>query len=130
MGTHEEVQGYLDLSREWLEAAEHLLARRLLAPGYHDAVHALELALKAALASLEREVPKEHNVAGAFGLEFRDHVDPGDLRRVNRILRLYNGPRYPDWVPPPSGEIDADLALIRRMVREDVPRLVKEARSR
>ena len=105
------------------------MERRLLAPGYHDAVHALELALKAALASLEQEVPKEHNVAGAFGLAFRPSVDAADLRRINRILRLYNGPRYPDWSPPSPEELDADLALIRRMVRQEVPRLVREARS-
>ncbi|MEA3200212.1 MAG: hypothetical protein QOE90_1640 [Thermoplasmata archaeon] len=128
MGADAEIQGHLDLSREWLEAAETLLVKGLLAPAYHDAVHALELALKAALTSLEVKVPKEHNIAGAFGLHFRDRFDAADLRRINRILRSYNGPRYPDWEAPAHTEIEGDVAFIGQLVRQEIPRLVKEGR--
>lgn len=117
------VQNYLDLSREYLEAAQALADKGLTAPAYHNALHALELAVKAALATRLAEVPHTHNVAGLFGREFRADAGADVCSRIGILLHAYDAPRYPEWAAPE--ELNDDLAFIERVVTVVVPELVR-----
>lgn len=113
------VQGYLDLSREYLAAAEASLQVGAVAPAYHNALHALELGVKAALATRLAEVPQTHNVAGLFGREFRDPLGADTCSRISVLLHQYDAPRYPDWDMPEDAE--GDIAFIADLVRHTIP---------
>lgn len=110
------------MSEEYLEAAETMLAAGHLAPGYHAALHSLELAAKAALATRMEPVPRTHNVGGLFAREFRDVVGSESCSRINALVKGYDAPRHPDWEPPE--EIDEDVAFIAHFVRSVLPGLI------
>ena len=119
------VQAHLDLSQEFLSSASRSLSAGELAPDRFMCVHALELAVKAALAAALGHVPRTHNVGGEFGKHFREKVGSDAARRINRILSDYDGPRYPDWEPPEAAELASDLEFVRDVVTVLVPRLVE-----
>lgn len=127
MGEDGEASHYLDLSREFLAGAKAAAANGNLAPARFNSIHALELALKAALAAKLGAAPKIHNVGGEFGKHFRPRFGVDVMRRVNRLLDDYNAPRYPDWEPPTHEVLQADLAFIENLVTREIPALVREA---
>lgn len=118
---------YLALAQEYALTARHSLDMGHLAPARFLSVHALELALKAVLSARLADIPRTHNIGGEFGRHFRERVGSDACRRINRILGDYDGPRYPDWVVPESGEIQADLEFIGDLLRKMVPELIWEA---
>lgn len=122
-----EVSRYLDLSREYLAAARSAATDGNLAPARFNSTHALELALKAAIAGRTGVVPKLHNVGGEFGRLFGAAIGATTKRRINRLLDDYNAPRYPDWVPPTLESLVADIDFIETIVLNEVPRLLQEA---
>jgi HEPN domain-containing protein len=124
---HEAIRSYQALSEEYLAAAEAVAAAGHLAPAYHNALHALELAVKAALASRLPRVPRTHNVGGLLGQEFLDELGADVCARVNRLVHAYDAPRYPDWEAPPDAR--DDLAFIATFVRGRLPRLLAEGRA-
>lgn len=107
---------HLDLSQEYLDSATAALGLGLLAPARFNTLHALELAVKAAIHSTTRNIPRTHNVGGEFGKLFRDRVGSETTRRVNRMLQDYDGPRYPDWEVPTRSVVEADLAFVSTFV--------------
>lgn len=123
MAEHGTIQSYLDLSQEYLAAAKSLASQELTAPAYHSALHALELAVKAALATRLSQVPHTHNVAGLFGREFRGSVGAEVCARIGVLLHAYDAPRYPEWDLPE--DLLGDLAFVERIVAVEVPRLIR-----
>lgn len=117
------MQSYHALSLDYLRGAETMLAQGNLAPAYHAALHALELGVKAALASRLASVPRTHNVGGLLGQEFRGELDAATCSRINRLVHVYDGPRYPDWEAP--AEIGEDVAFIADFLRSRLPRLLE-----
>lgn len=123
MARHDEVSAYLDLSHEYLSSAERVLAAGEIAPSRFLTVHALELAVKAAIVVATGVAPRTHNVGGEFGKLFREKAGPEVARRVSRLLAEYDAPRYPEWAPPALEEVRADLAFVQHVVRVVVPAL-------
>lgn len=125
MATHDEAQEYLDLSREYLATALVAHGQSLRSPARFNMIHALELAIKATLASRMGEVPRTHNVGGEFGRLFRAHVGGDVTRRVNRILQDYDAVRYPDEQPATPRSLDEDIEFVRAFVENVAPSLVE-----
>lgn len=121
-----QVSRYLDLSQEYLASARSAARDGNLAPARFNSTHALELALKAAIASCTGVVPKLHNVGGEFGRHFRGGIDAAAKRRINRLLDDYNAPRYPDWEAPTPERLADDIDFIETIVLREVPRLIRE----
>lgn len=119
----EAVQEHLALSREYLGTARGALSAGQRAPAYHNALHALELAVKAVLAKRLHAVPRTHNVGGLLAREFRVELGDDVCSRVNRLVRDYDAPRYPDWEAPE--DLDNEIAFIGRFIERDVPRLLE-----
>ena len=122
----DEVQSYHALSLDHLRGAETMLADHNLAPAYHAAIHALELGVKAALATRLARVPRTHNVGGLLGQEFLDDLGPQTCSRINQLVHEYDAPRYPDWDAP--ADVHADVAFIAEFLRIRLPALLTEAR--
>lgn len=120
------VQAYLALSGEYLAVASSAARDGRKAAAYHNALHALELGLKAALATRLDEVPRTHNVGGIFAREFRAAVGDDVCSRVNRLVRDYDAPRYPDWQPTEG--TDDDVAFIASFLKTTLPRLLEAKR--
>lgn len=122
----EAVRSYQDLSVEFLDATRANAESGRLAPAYHSALHALELAVKAALASRMPRVPRTHNVGGLLGQEFRDVLGSETCSRVNQLLHAYDEPRYPEWDPPQ--DIAERITFISDFVLGKLPFLLEEPR--
>ncbi len=89
-----------------------------------SAIHALELALKAALLTRVGDIWRTHNVGGEFGRHFRSEVGKEVCRKVNVILAKYNLPRYPREPPVSAGEVKEDVEFIKRFIERDLPALL------
>lgn len=120
------VQAYLDLSRSYLRIARSAREHGELEPARFTAIHALELAVKAAILHAEGVLRPTHQVGGAFGRLYRHQVGPSVSSRVNRVLRAYDEPRYPGGAPVQAPRLDADLGFVHFVVEDLVPRLVGE----
>jgi HEPN domain-containing protein len=68
------IQDYYKLSCNYLESARISLKNELFEPAMFSAIHALELALKAALLTKLTDGWKTHNIGGQFGRYFRKEV--------------------------------------------------------
>lgn len=117
------VQAHLALSRQFLATAKDALGEGRLGPARFNLLHALELAVKAALEAAGETHPT-HNVGGSFGRHYRARVDPEVLRRVNRMLDSYREGRYPDDDMPSGTEIAEDLDFVARFVTTTVPSIL------
>lgn len=124
MADHDEVQAHRALSEEYLETALAALAAGRGAPAYFNAIHALELALKACLLQRIGSAPKTHNVGGEFAKHFRDKLGPETCRRINRVLMDYDDARYPDAAPRPASEVASAVTFIRAFVQQTLPALL------
>lgn len=122
------VQSYLDLSLKYLQAAEDSARANNAPPAYHNALHALELGVKAALATRLTAVPETHNVGGLFGREFRASVGVELCSRVSSLLHDYDGPRYPEWDVPDGWT--ADITFVSDFLRATLPSLIERGRVR
>lgn len=123
----EEIQAHRDLSAEYLRTAHRAREAGDLAPAQHNATHALELAVKAALRARLERIPRTHNVAGEFGRLFRGDVGIDIAKDVARFLHDYDAPRYPDSEHLELADLDALLAFVDRFCGTVLPALVASA---
>lgn len=120
------IHEHLDLSREYAAVARAALTAGHDSGAYHNALHALELGLKAALLLRLPEVPRTHNVGGIFALHFRDIVGADTCSRINRLVRDYDLPRYPDWEP--HAQVAQEVAFILDFLETSLPRILGGSR--
>lgn len=99
---HETIQEYLNLSLNYLESAQLSLKKELYEPALFNAIHALELSLKAALYSKTKQFWKTHNIGGEFGKHFKDQIGSNVCKEINIIISKYNHTRYPGQPMIPS----------------------------
>jgi len=119
------VQEYLALSGRYLQGAETLFREENFEPAMFDAIHATELAIKAALYTVSDEDIGTHRVASLFGKHFRDAAGPEFCREITRCLELYNFPRYPATEPPGKEMVAGIIATARKLVHEVAPAIIK-----
>lgn len=120
----EKVQDYYNLSLTYFESARVSLEKELFEPAMFNAIHALELALKAALLTKRSDVWKTHNIGGFFSKLFMDEVGREDCRRINVILSKYNLPRYPGIASLDPDEVREDIEFIEHFIKVVVPSLL------
>ncbi len=111
-----EVQEYLSLSYKYLSSAKMALTSDLYEPALANAIHALELASKAALLAVVEDSLKTHNVGGLFAQYYKERVGPDTCRQLNRILNKYNIPRYPEEDAISKDEIKETLDFAERFL--------------
>ena len=85
-----------------------------------SAIHALGLALKAALLTKTEEAWKTHNIGGQFGKYFRDEMGDSRCRRINVILSKYNLPRYPSEAALNPKEVEKDITFIEDVIEHHI----------
>lgn len=91
----ETLQEYTKLSQHYLDSAKLSLEKELYEPALFNAIHALELSLKAALFSKTTHLWKTHNIGGEFGKHFKNQIGSDICKEINIILSNYNQSRYP-----------------------------------
>ena len=74
------IHDYYKLSCTYYESARISLKNELFEPAMFSAIHALELALKAALLTKIADGWKTHNIGGQFRKHFRKEVGDGEKR--------------------------------------------------
>ena len=126
MERDENVQEYFSLSRKYLQAAEGNLRDELYEPALSNAIHSLELAIKALLHLQIEEPIKTHNVGGLLGKHFRAELGDAVCRKVNRILMVYNIPRYPGIDAPIEEEVIEDIDFIVDLIRNKMAKMISE----
>ncbi len=126
MASDDEVQAYFKMSLKYLEAAHLCLTNGLREPAMANGLHALELAMKAALFSDGRFNLKTHYVGGIFGKHFLTRIGAERYGKLNSLLTKYNLPRYPGDEEVDYDDVAEDLVFIDAMVREDVHHLLNE----
>jgi HEPN domain-containing protein len=118
------VQEYYNLSCSYLESAKISLKNELFEPAMFTAIHALELALKAALLTKTADAWKTHNIGGQFGKYFRKELGDENCRRINMILSKYNLPRYPSEVALDSEDVEKDIEFIEDLIEHHIVHLL------
>ena len=126
MERDDEVQEYYKMSLSFLEAAHACLSKGLHAPAMANGIHALELAMKAALAANGKASLRTHYVGGLFGKHFRARIGAEKCRKLNSLLARYNLPRYPGEEEVEYDDIADDVSFIDAMVKKDIRSLLKE----
>ena len=119
----EKIQEYYNLSLIYLESAKVSLERELFEPAMFNAIHALELSLKAALLTKISDVWKTHNVGGVFSRYFMEVVGKETCRRINIILSKYNLPRYPGMASLDRDEVRKDIEFTEHPIKVVIPSL-------
>jgi len=120
----EKIQEYYNLSLVYLESAKVSLEMKLFEPAMFNAIHALELALKAALLTKISDPWRTHNVGGVFSRYFMERVGREGCRRINIILSKYNLPRYPGMASLDEDEVKEDIEFIEYLVKVVIPSLL------
>ncbi|MBU1855121.1 MAG: HEPN domain-containing protein [Nanoarchaeota archaeon] len=92
----------------------------LFEPAMFNAIHALELSLKAALLTKTEEAWKTHNIGGQFGMYFRKDIGDKNCRRINVILSKYNLPRYPSEKALEPEEVEKDISFIEEFIEHQI----------
>ncbi|MFQ6129119.1 MAG: HEPN domain-containing protein [Thermoplasmata archaeon] len=126
----EEVQEYYSMSLKYLQAGLGNLSNDLYEPAMANGIHALELAMKAALCLVVKGPIKTHNIGGLFGKHFRERLGEEICRSANLILTKYNLPRYPGQRPLEESEVRSDIDLIRRLIEEHIRGIIAGEASR
>jgi len=124
MERNETVQEYYDLSMKFLKAALGNLESDLHEPALANAIHSLELSIKALLFVKIEGLIKIHNVGGLLGKHYRDELGMETCKRINRILMVYNIPRYPGVDAPDEEDVTADIDFIEDFVTSKVEFLI------
>ena len=122
-----EIQEHYEMSLKYLQTAKASLASGLFEPAMFNAIHSLELAMKAALLTELDESPKTHNIGGLFGRHFRDEIGRDLCSSANLILAKYNLPRYPGQRPLKDDEVREDVDFIEKMIEDHIGPLVLDA---
>jgi HEPN domain-containing protein len=125
MEGNEEVLEYQRLSQTYFKAAFELLEEDLFEPSLFNAIHALELAVKAALLTKIDNDLILHQVGGLFGREFRDIVGNEVCRKINNILSKYNLPRYPGTEPITKEDAESALDFVHEFIEDILPRIIR-----
>lgn len=125
MEEDEEVQEYYSMSLKYLQAAVGSLSNELYEPAMANGIHALELAMKAALHLVVEGTIKTHNIGGLFGKHFRERLGEEMCRSANLILTKYNLPRYPDQRSLEESEVRSDIDFIERLIEEHIRGIIK-----
>jgi len=115
-----QIQEYYNLSCNYLESAKISLKNELFEPAMFTAIHALELALKAALLTKTADAWKTHNIGGQFGKYFRKETGDEHCRRINMILSKYNLPRYPSETALDPEEVEKDIEFIEDLIEHHI----------
>ncbi|MFP4046021.1 MAG: HEPN domain-containing protein [Candidatus Aenigmatarchaeota archaeon] len=95
MERDERVQEYLESAEKWLLAAKSL-PKESSEPAAFNALHAVELAAKAALIAETGGEYKTHNIGGEFGKHFKVKAGKDICRELNKKMMEYNKIRYPE----------------------------------
>lgn len=127
MEGHGAVQAHLALSRQYLATGRRALEAGDLAPARFNALHALELAIKACILHAGGEARRTHNVGGEFARLYRDRIGVDVTHRLNRMLGAYDQTRYPDKPPPAESVVEGEVAYIEWFVHEAAPGLLAAA---
>ena len=114
------IQDYYNLSLNYLESSKISLKKELFEPAMFNAIHALELSLKAALLTKTDEAWKTHNIGGQFGKYFLEEIGDKICRRINIILSKYNLPRYPSEKALDPEEVENDIRFIEEFIRDKI----------
>jgi HEPN domain-containing protein len=114
--TATKIQEYYNLSLNYLESANICLKKELFEPAMFNAIHALELSLKAALLTKIEDIWKTHNIGGQFGKHFRKEIGDKTCQRITIILSKYNLPRYPSEKSLDSDEVEKDISFIQDLI--------------
>jgi len=120
----EEVQDHYGLSLKYLEASLRNLSEGLHEPAMANGIHALELAMKAALFTVLGGPIKTHNIGGLFGRHFEARLGKDVCRAANRILARYDVPRYPGTEQLDPDDVQADVSFIDDMIRNRIRKIV------
>jgi HEPN domain-containing protein len=129
MADAKKVQEHLSLSQRYLEAAELLSKEGLLEPGLFNALHSIELAVKASLYTVIDDDIMTHQVAGLFGKHFRDSVGKDLCKEVAVTLSRYNIPRYPDEDGLEEEDLTVVLSLARTLLDKIVPKIIERSKK-
>ena len=125
MGGDEDIQEHLDLSCRYLKAAILNLDNDLPEPALFNAIHALELSIKALLTRDIHGPVLTHNVGGLLGKYYRDLLGERKCRTINAILIRYNLPRYPGTDEYDEEEISATILTIDNIINKDLKPLIE-----
>ena len=124
MEGNEEILEYQRLSQIYLKAALELLDDELYEPALFNAIHALELAIKAALLTKIDNNLILHQVGGLFGREFRDVVGNDVCREINNILSKYNLPRYPGTEEITKEDAENSVDFVQDFIQHILPKIL------
>ena len=124
MAGNEAVRDYHDLSVKVLKAATVNLESELYEPALANAIHSLELSIKAVLLLKIGGPMRTHNVGGLLGKYYRVELGDEMCKEVNRILMVYNVPRYPGIQEPGRESIVQDIEFIRNFVSNTVGSMI------
>jgi HEPN domain-containing protein len=125
MEKYEEILEYKRLSQTYLKAAIELLDEELFEPSLFNAIHALELAVKATLLTKIDNNLILHQVGGLFGREFRDIVGNEVCREINIILSKYNLPRYPGTEEITQEDAISAVEFVQDFIDIIMPKIIK-----
>jgi HEPN domain-containing protein len=126
MENNEEILEYTRLSETYLKAAVELLDEELFEPSLFNAIHALELAVKAALLTKIDNNLILHQVGGLFGREFRDSVGNDVCKQINNILSMYNLPRYPGTEEIKKEDAELTVEFVTDFISIILPKIIKD----
>lgn len=124
MENHDEVLEYYQLSKTYLKAALELLDDRLFEPALFNAIHALELGVKAALLTRIENNLILHQVGGLFGREFHDTLGNEICKEINTVLSKYNLPRYPGEDEVNEDDVKTTIDFVERFIQDILPGLI------
>ena len=124
MENHDEVLEYFHLSKTYMKAALELLNEKLFEPALFNAIHALELGVKAALLTRIENNLILHQVGGLFGREFRDTLGNDVCKEINTILSKYNLPRYPGEDEIDQDDVKVIIDFVEKFIEEILPDLI------
>ncbi len=113
------------MSQIYLRASKQNLSKGLFEPAMANGIHALELAMKAALILRTSSPTRTHNVGGLFGKHFRKELGKDLCRSANLVLTKYNLPRYPGQRLLDEEEVAHDVAFVDEMINNHIRRLLE-----
>ncbi len=126
MEDYDEILEYYKLSRTYLKASMELLDDELFEPALFNAIHTLELGVKAALLTKVDNNLILHQVGGLFGREFRDTVGNDVCRKINDILSKYNLPRYPGTEEITKEDAESTVDFVKEFIENILPKIIKK----
>lgn len=129
MADPEKVQEHLALSKKYWKAAELLAKKGLWEPCMFNVLHAIELAVKAALYTIVEDDIFTHQVAGLFGKHYRARLGKGICREIAKTLSKYNIPRYPDSDDVNKEDVVPVLRLARKLIEDIVPKIIENGKG-